>query len=122
MALSETYAYHESVEPMMSRVERDAELLPDDWKPEAAEHHARHWKNVAETVLDAWSSRGPTSPLLVAAIEHALAFPTWQALVRRKGLSPGDATELMVRLARCAAPACDPGEDVATDASRRTSG
>lgn len=118
-ALNDTYAYHERVEPMMARVHRDAELLPDLWRTEAAQRHARHWTSAAETILDAWSDRIPTPPLLVAAIDHALAFPTWQALVRRQGLSKRDAVELMVRLARCAPSAGAPGDDVAAETTRR---
>ena len=38
-----------------------------------------------------------------AAIAHALAFDTWRSLVRRQGLPPAEAVDLMALLAASAA-------------------
>jgi len=44
-----------------------------------------------------------SSPVVRAAIGHALAFPTWRSLFREQGLSTEEAVELMCRLVEDAA-------------------
>lgn len=102
LALTEVYAYHRRVEPMMTRVHRDAELKPLVWETEAAQAHGRHWERIAGVLLAPWAGDGGAPRLLVAAIGHALHFETWRLLVRQHALDDAEAVTIMVGLARCA--------------------
>jgi AcrR family transcriptional regulator len=105
VALTEVYAYHRRVEPMMARVHRDADIKPLVWETEAARSHLRHWQQVAKTLTQPWASAAGAPRLLVAAVDHALAFQTWRSLVRDHHVREADAVELMVTLVRCTAGA-----------------
>ena len=52
-------------------------------------------------LLDAWPAERRT-PALEAALDLALAFRTWQSLVRGSGLSTPDAADLAARMVCCA--------------------
>lgn len=96
-ALRDTYAYHRRTELMMARMMAEASD-----HPVMRGYHA-HWRRAADVVAAAWRARGHRRTLLRAAIGHALAFPTWQSLVRDQGLSERQAVEVASRLisARC---------------------
>jgi hypothetical protein len=52
-------------------------------------------------LAEPFGRRGRRRARLLAAIELALAFPTWQSLVRSSGLSQKDAVEAAARLVHC---------------------
>lgn len=98
--LGALYAFWEANEAMTANVLRDAEVEPlvaevDELRgagPRAATRAA---------LLDAWPADRRT-PELEAALDLALAFPTWQSLVRGSGLTSAGAAGLMARLVACA--------------------
>ena len=49
-----------------------------------------------------WRCLEASSPRVEALLDLALDFTTWQALVRRSGLSRDEAVELLVDLVGCA--------------------
>lgn len=102
-ALTDVYAYHRSVESMMTPVHRDAAVKPMVWETAAARSHLRHWERVARSLVESLSAADHAPQRLVAAVDHALDFQTWRSLVRRHGLRDADAVELMVTLVRCSA-------------------
>jgi AcrR family transcriptional regulator len=91
-ALRESYAYHRRTEPMMGRMLAEAESHP------AMRAYHEHWRRAADVVAAAWRLGGRRRTLLRAAVGHALAFPTWQSLVRGQGLTDQQAVEVALRL------------------------
>lgn len=99
-ALTEVYAYHHRTEPMMLSTMRDIPQKPVMF--EILQPFFRHWEKVRDVLAVGWGARGERRKLLLAAIGHALDFGTWRSLVREQGLDDKQATELMVRMVRCA--------------------
>jgi AcrR family transcriptional regulator len=97
-ALLELYAWYDRTEYMLERVARDAALVEALQAPVA---RTAEWLAAAAGLLAA--ARDDDGPGVRAAIGHALAFDTWRSLVRRQGLAPAEAVDLMARLAGCAA-------------------
>jgi AcrR family transcriptional regulator len=93
-ALAELYAWYDRTEYMMEKVIRDAAVV-EPLQQELAV--AAGWYGAAADVLAGGRSGDPATAR--AAIGHALAFDTWRSLVRRQGLPPADAVDLMARLA-----------------------
>lgn len=92
-ALEELYAYWESTEAMTANVLRDAELH----EPTRLAVRARMEQPLSAiraAIVAAWPVDRPCERLL-AAVELATAFSTWQSLVRRSGLTSADAADLM---------------------------
>jgi hypothetical protein len=54
------------------------------------------WYDAAADVLAEGRAGDPARAR--AAVGHALEFDTWRSLVRRQGLAPEDAVDLMARL------------------------
>jgi hypothetical protein len=54
-----------------------------------------------------WQELDESPSLLQAALGHALAFATWQSLVREQSIEAEQAVELMVCFAQCAAGGVD---------------
>lgn len=99
LALAELYAYYRRTEPMQERSARD---LPE--LPVMAEVLAPLFAYVDEMQCLLASSWAPEpSPLVMAAVGHAIAFETWRSLVRQQGLTEENAIELMVRLVESSA-------------------
>lgn len=96
--LAELYAWYDRTEYMLEKVARDATVV-EALGPAAA--RAGVWFAAAAEVLV--DGRGGSGAQARAAIAHALAFDTWRSLVRRQGLPPEEAVDLMVRLVGCAA-------------------
>ena len=97
-ALTELYAWYDRTEYMVERITRDAAVV----EPlREAMGRAAGWYEAATGVLA--EGRPGDAARARAAIAHALAFDTWRSLVRRQGLAPEEAVELMERLASCAA-------------------
>ena len=96
-ALTELYAWYDRTEYMVERITRDAAVV----EPlREAMGRAAGWYEAATGVLA--EGRPGDAARARAAIAHALAFDTWRSLVRRQGLAPEEAVELMARLASCA--------------------
>ena len=97
-ALRELYAWYDRTEYMLENVTRDAAVV-EALGPARA--RAGAWfEAAAEVLADGRSGSGARAR---AAIAHALAFDTWRSLVRRQGLPPAEAVDLMARLVGCAA-------------------
>jgi AcrR family transcriptional regulator len=101
--LAELYAWYERTEYMLERTTRDAAVVEAMRAPVA---RAAEWLAAAVGLLAA--GRDDDGPGVRAAIGHAVAFDTWRSLVRRQGLAPAAAVDLMARLAGCAAGRRDP--------------
>jgi len=97
-ALAELYDWYDGTEYMLEKVARDAALVEAMRAPVA---RTAEWLAAAAGLLAA--GRDDDGPGVRAAIGHALAFDTWRSLVRRQGLAPAEALDLMARLAGCAA-------------------
>ena len=102
-ALAELYDWYDGTEYMIERITRDAALVEALQAPAA---RSGEWLDAAADILAA--GRPGDGGRARAAIGHAIAFDTWRSLVRRQGLAPAEAVELMARLAGCAAGGRDP--------------
>jgi AcrR family transcriptional regulator len=91
-ALGELYAWYEPVEADLALFVRDASVVPA-----SAEALGETTTEVA-ILADAISRGWPRRKSVRAAIGHALEFETWRSLVRRQGLSRGQAVDAMARL------------------------
>ena len=99
-ALDELYAYYEGTAPMFANVLRDAELV--EFAHDAVAPLEAHLRDAAEVLAAGRGLRGRRRLLLVAALRHALAFPTWRSLTR-SGVGRADAVVLMTTLVEAAA-------------------
>jgi AcrR family transcriptional regulator len=99
-ALEELYAWYRRTEDMRANVLRDRPLVPALAAP------LREWDGFMQACRDVlargWGARGRRRALLLAAIGHALDFPTWVSLARQ-GLDDREAARLMTQLAVSAA-------------------
>ncbi len=92
-ALRDAYAYHRKTRDMMASVISEVRGTP------VAEPYDAHWREAAAVVATAWDEAGKNDSALLAAIELAMRFETWQFLTAAKGLSDDEAAALMMRLA-----------------------
>jgi len=97
-ALRESYAYHRRTEAMIGTMLAEAASHPT-MRP-----YHEHWRRAADIVAQPWRLRGRRGALLRATVGHALAFSTWQSLVRRHGLTDRQAVELASRLVPAPSP------------------
>lgn len=97
-ALREVYAWNRKTEPNMANFLRDAPQKP--FLLDLGAPLFEQWGLMRDVLAGGWRARGKRRRRLLAAIEHALDFRTWQSLVRERGLSDDDAVELMVALVR----------------------
>jgi AcrR family transcriptional regulator len=98
LGLTGLYSFFEEGEGMLSNVVRDAavhELTAETAQMRMAGLRALR-SVLAEVVVPAGGS-----PRIEALLDLALDFTTWQALVRRSGLSREQAVELVVDLVGC---------------------
>jgi AcrR family transcriptional regulator len=87
--LDALYAWYEETEAMQSNILRDAELVdavPQTMKP-MLDYFARARRSLSAGL--------PRRKTVTAAIAHAVAFRTWQSLVREGGLTRTQAVELV---------------------------
>jgi AcrR family transcriptional regulator len=99
-ALEELYAYWRRTEPMIANSIRD-EGTNEHVRRHFAAFHG--YMDVArDTLMTGRGPRGRARKRVQAAIAHALAFSSWQSLVREQGLSDSEAVELMTRLVEAA--------------------
>ncbi len=101
LAITELYAYYERGEPMLTSARRDVPLLPALAKV-LAEAEAPYWERVRRALVAGWALADEQRAIVLVAIDHATAFPTWQSLVRKGGLTNEQAVALMVCLITCA--------------------
>jgi AcrR family transcriptional regulator len=91
-ALTEMYAWYETVEGDLALFVRDAPLVAAG--AEALAETTATIAALADSIARARSRRKAVR----AAIGHALEFETWRSLVRRQGLSRRQAVDAMLRL------------------------
>lgn len=103
-ALAELYAWFGRAEPMLEQITRDAALVEPLRQAMAP---LEEWLRAAADVLAEGVAGDPAT--VRAAAGHAVAFETWRSLVRREGLAPGEAVELVARLTDGATRARAPG-------------
>lgn len=99
IGVREIYAYYRRAERMLDRTYRDLPDLPA--MQEVLAPVFAHWGRVRDVLAADWTSNEKEHPLIVAAVGHAMAFSTWQSLVREQGLDDADAVDIMVTLVRC---------------------
>jgi AcrR family transcriptional regulator len=101
-ALLSFYNYYRRSEDVLTHAVRDLPRLPalaavlSPWDEFVA--------RLREQLLEGWKARGVARARLSAVIAHALKFETWRSLARAESLGDAEAADLMVALARSAAP------------------
>ena len=101
VALCDIYDYHRRNEVMMARAVIDLPQMPT--LREVMAPFFAYWQQVRQLLAAPWDVGDPQMSLVEAAIGHAIAFPTWQSLVREQGLDDLHAVLLMVAMVRCVA-------------------
>ena len=99
-ALTEVYGWYGRTEPMLQNVTRDEELVPAMAAPIA--RRRAYLGMVVDALLTGRRERGHARRRVKAALTHALAFPTWQSLVRDNGLKDAEAVSLMASMVEAA--------------------
>ncbi len=89
--LLETYTYHQSTEPMMSKVLAEAGDL------EITKPYHDHWKDAVDVLIE------PLQPvaqqeLLKASLALALSFDTWKLLTHKQGLTHQQAIQIVIKM------------------------
>jgi AcrR family transcriptional regulator len=99
-ALTDLYRWYESTEPTVTKLYRDAPLVP----PIQARMDERGaaMDAMAGLLLEGRGLRGSRKRRTLAAISHALAFGTWMSLVGEQGLSRDQAVDLMAKMVAAA--------------------
>jgi AcrR family transcriptional regulator len=98
--LHEIYAFYGEVEPMIESTGRDRGRVKGMERAVAA--FTAYQAAAVETLLRGRPERGRARDRVRAAISHALAFPTWQSLIRVQGVDWDEAEGLMVALVEVA--------------------
>ena len=87
------YSWYEAGEQMLTNVRRDGPVVPAMAGPREAMREAL--EAYTDVLMEGRRTRGARRDRTRAAIGHALAFETWQSLVRHRGLDRRDAVRLM---------------------------
>jgi AcrR family transcriptional regulator len=99
-ALGEMYAFYRRTEGMLEKTSRDAPLVEAMATPVTA---FRSYLDAATAAITAGRpERGEARRRAQAAVGHAVAFPTWQSLVRQQGLDDAEAVAVMTALVESA--------------------
>jgi AcrR family transcriptional regulator len=101
-ALGDLYAYYGRTERMMENLLRDEATMPVVKDRFAVFHH--FLEAARDLLLRGRRERGRSREEARAAIGHALAFGTWQSLIREQGLDDEQAVEMMERLCSSSRP------------------
>jgi AcrR family transcriptional regulator len=104
-ALREQYAWFRANEPMLAHVIRDAALVPELGELLGSEDELRYEQALRDALLAGRSLRGTRRTRVAASIGLALAFGTWQHLVRQEGLDDDEAVVALMAGAVAAASA-----------------
>jgi AcrR family transcriptional regulator len=99
-ALAELYAYYGRVGDAFLTLISDFPRVPV--LARLNEPYFAVWTSMRATLARGWNRRGRRRRLLLAALDHALDLKTWRSLVRERGLTDGEAIELLVCVVRCA--------------------
>ena len=99
-ALAEQYGYFERNEAVWTTILPDAPAKPIILEVMAP--FVALQAQMRDALAAGWNVRGSRRRQVRAALALALAFHTWQALVRHEGLTNDQVIELMVRLVHCA--------------------
>jgi AcrR family transcriptional regulator len=100
-ALAELYGYYRRTAAMMDKLLRDAPVLPI--VAELMDGYLQILDAAAAELMRGRGLRGRARERTRAAIDHALAFSTWQQFAVGQGLDDEAAAELMSRLVAAAA-------------------
>ncbi len=92
-ALTEIYAYHRRTEVMTARAAIDVPQMPV--LREVLTPMFAFWRMVRDLLAEPWVAE-ENGGLFRAAIGHAIAFQTWQSLVRNEDVEDGEAVTLML--------------------------
>lgn len=111
VALREQYAWFRAEEAMLGHVTRDAAVLPDLAAVVMDDDAVAYETAMRTTLLAGRRLRGARRRRAAAAIGLALAFTTWQHLVRVEGLDDDESVVAVMAsaVASAAAPAGGPG-------------
>jgi AcrR family transcriptional regulator len=91
-ALSETYAWHETAAPMMTRIYHDLDTMPAF----VAEFLAADAQSRVAILAKGFHARGRAARRLTAALHHAVHLRTWESLCVAGGLEDDEVVELMI--------------------------
>ena len=94
--LADIYRYYRSGESMLTRIHRDADVVPEQVRT-ARLQGERRWRDVLLSRMP-----GRRRVAVRAAVGHAVAFGTWRSLCVDQGLSDAAAVELMVGMTAAA--------------------
>jgi len=95
LGLSDLYRFYRGGEAMLTNVDRDREILPEDVRRsnEGTDAHLR------DVLLQPFAARGARRRRLKAVLGHAVKFATWRSLCVEQELSDREAVETMTELA-----------------------
>jgi AcrR family transcriptional regulator len=99
-ALGEMYAFFRRAEGMLEKTSRDAPLVEAMARPVA--EFRGYLDAAAAAIFAGRPERGEARRRVQAAVGHAVAFPTWQSLVRQHGLEDFEAVAMMAALVESA--------------------
>jgi len=95
LALAQVHKFYDETEGMTANVLRDEQVLPG--LANVARFH--DWMETAtDRLCEAWPGEQRSS--LRPIVRLAIDFHTWHLLVRRLGLAPAAASELLLRFVR----------------------
>jgi AcrR family transcriptional regulator len=97
-ALADVYRWWDETEDMMSRVIRDEPLV--EGLSDQVQARLAFFDQIASILMRGRGLRGKRKARVDAAIGHALAFSTWQSLVREQRLTTAEAVDLMAGMVK----------------------
>jgi AcrR family transcriptional regulator len=102
-ALAEMYAFYADTEGMLEKTGRDAPVVESMAAPVG--RFLAFLTAVADAIAAGRPERGAARRRMRAAVGHAVAFPTWQSLIRRQGLDNAEAVAVMAAMIEAAGSA-----------------
>ena len=93
--LADLYRFYRAGEPMLTRVNRDKDWLPEGVRKENRDRD----EQIRDLFLAAFPSAGRGHHLLAAVLGHAVQFSTWHSLCIDHELEDREAVELIVTFA-----------------------
>jgi AcrR family transcriptional regulator len=99
LGLADLYRFYRGGAAMLTNVDRDRELLPDEVRRSIEDTDA----HLRDLLLQPFAARGATRRRLRAVLGHAVKFATWRSLCVEQGLSDREAIATMTELALAAA-------------------
>jgi len=94
IGLTDLYRFYRGGEAMLTYVDREREMLPDQVRHENQDTDA----HLRDTLLQPFTARGTQRKRLRAVLGHAVTFATWRSLCVEQGLSDREAVETMAAL------------------------